>query len=144
MWILISEGVKPECITDELEYEYIIVTTELYYQEIVSYATSKLNIPQARFLHGKIFKLPYFNWKDYIEIYKSKISIIAEACYGGILSHHLGLPFFSPFVNVRIGYEKNDYYKMLENLDDYMQRTPERLPQSIGYLNKEWPEWKGV
>lgn len=135
--------IKPEQIKDIPDYEYIIVTTEVYYQEIVSYADRELNIPKTKFLHGKIFKIPYFNWEVYLKIYESNISIIAEACYGGILSHHLGLPFNSPFVNVRIGYENDDYYRMLSNIDKYMQSTPKTTPSGTNFSNKKWTGMEG-
>lgn len=133
---------KPEQITKKIEYEYIIVTTELYYNEIVEYGKNYLNIERSKFLHGKIFKIPNFSWERYMEIYKKTISIIAEACYGGIISNHLGLPFNSPFVNVRIGIEHDDYYKLLNHLDKYMTQSPNFEANNI-YVKKNWDGWEG-
>lgn len=115
--------VRPEKI-QEIVFDYIIVSAEKYYEEIVAYGVEVLKIDRSRFLHGKVFEIPCFDWKRYLEIYRSNISIVAELCYGGVLSHHLGLPFNSPFVNVRVG-DKTGYQKMLGRLDYYMSTPPE-------------------
>lgn len=115
--------IKPEEIQEFL-FDYIVVSTEKYYQEIVTYAVEMLKIDRRKFLHGKIFDIPCFDWKRYLTIYKSNVSIIAELCYGGILSNHLGLPFNSPFVNVRVE-NQIGYTKMLYRLDYYMSISPE-------------------
>ena len=86
-------------LISEIKYEYIIVTTELYYDEIVEYCKNYLNVDRNKILRGKIFKIPNFNWDSYIRIYEKSVSVIAEACYGGIMSNFLGLEFNSPFVN---------------------------------------------
>lgn len=115
--------IKPEEI-QEFTFDYIVVSTEKYYQEIVTYGVEILKIDRSRFLHGKIFEIPCFDWKRYLTIYQSNISIVAELCYGGILSNHLGLAFNSPFVNVRVDQGKG-YTKMLYGLDYYMSVSPE-------------------
>lgn len=88
------------------------------------------------------FKIPYFNWERYIEAYEKQISIVAEACYGGILCHNLGLQFNSPFVNVRIGLETNDYMKMIKKLDKYMMQTPSTKANNR-YANVDWNGMEG-
>lgn len=120
--------IKPEQILDMYggDFNYIIVSTEQYYQEIVAYGTKDLKIDRDKFMHGKIFEIPCFDWKRYIKVYKSDISIIAEFCYGGFLSHHLGLPFCSPFVNVRVG-TKLGYQKMIKQINNYMSLTPQLM-----------------
>lgn len=75
-------------------------------------------------MFGKIFEIPCFDWKRYLKIYESNISFVTELCYGGVLSHHLGLPFNSPFVNVMVG-DRIGYQKMLDRLDYYMSTSPE-------------------
>ena len=48
----------------------------------------------------------------------SKISVIAINCWGGLISHTLGLEFRSPFVNMFL--EEQDYLKLLSDLDYYL------------------------
>ncbi len=114
--------IKPEEMQD-ISFDYIIVSAEKYYQEIVTYGVETLKIDRNRFLHGKVFEIPCFDWKRYLTIYKSNISVISELCYGGMLCNHLGLPFNSPFVNVRVG-DKSGYQKLISRLDYYMSASP--------------------
>lgn len=58
------------------------------------------------------------------------------------MSNNLGLPFCSPFVNIRIGIEKNDYFKLLDKLDCYMQQSPTEYPKSMD-KNYNWNGWEG-
>ena len=113
--------IKPEEI-QEIAFDWIIVSSEKYYQEIITYGVDALKIDRNRMLSGKIFDIPCFDWKRYLEIYRSNISIVAELCYGGILSNHLGLPFNSPFVNVRV--ESPEYWKMINKINEYMSISP--------------------
>lgn len=62
--------------------------------------------------------------------------------WGGGISNSLGLPFHSPFVNVRVGLGKNDYYQLLECLDFYMENTPSEFPHSK-HLDLNWAGWEG-
>ena len=121
--------------------EYIVIATEQHYQEILRYGVEDLNIPREIFLKGSIFTIPYFDWKRYIKIYKGKISIVAECCYGGILSHCLGLPFYSPFVNLRVN-DRDSYTEMICNLNYYMSVSP--TTKNIGrYKDKDWTSIEG-
>lgn len=131
-----------EIASNGIIFDYIVVVTEKYYKEIVDYGSKFLLINRSRFLNGKVFKIPYFDWRKYIELYNSNLSIITENCSGGLLSHLLGLPFNSPFVNVRIGIEKNDFFKIVENLDEYMQQSPLQEPKTK-YYNYSWSGWEG-
>ncbi len=131
--------IKPEQILDMYRenFDYIIISAEKYYQEIVTYGVDVLKIDRKRFLFGKIFEIPRFDWKRYIAIYKSNISIVAELCYGGMLSHYLGLPFCSPFVNVRV--DNIGYWKMINRINGYMSIAPQlkesRQKDSKGYID---------
>lgn len=122
-----------DCVED---IEYIIVASDKFYNEIVAYGQKILQIPRRKFINGKVFQVPCFNWKRYLKIYESDLSIVSEACYGGKLSHQLGLPFNSPFVNVRIGNNRKDYSSLLNRLKDYMQMTPQPENQ-WGHIRKK-------
>lgn len=60
---------------------------------------------------------------------------------GGI-SNILGLPFCSPFVNVRVGIEKDDYFELIKKLDYYMEQTPAEIPK-LKYAAYNWNGWEG-
>lgn len=115
---------RPDSVSEEMGFEYIIVTTDIYFDEIVSWGMNEKGIDRSRFLHGQIFKIPHFNWNRYLQILEKKVSIIAEICYGGVLGKKLFLPMYSPFVNVTVGHRPGDYFKLLEKLDEYMAVSP--------------------
>lgn len=58
-------------------------------------------------------------------------------CYGGFLSHNLGLPFCSPFVNVRIGNGRVDYDELLSDIEHYMCIQP-KFENHGRYEGKDW------
>jgi hypothetical protein len=79
-----SDVIFPEDIsTSGIVYDYIIVCTSAYYKEIADYASRTLNIARSIIINGKVLKIPYFDWNNYIRLYKSGISIITESCLGG-------------------------------------------------------------
>lgn len=67
----------------EIDYEYIIVATSVYYKEICDYGSKELQIERKRFINGKVFLVPYFDWSRYINIYNNNVSIVTETCSGG-------------------------------------------------------------
>ena len=122
--------------------DYIIVATRRYYTEIARYGEQILGIDRKKFINGRVLKIPFFNWQDYLRIYEADISIVSDWCYGAVLSNTLGLPFNSPFVNVRVGYEWDDYHKLLSKLDYYMSYAPDK--ENIGkYKGKNWSGCEG-
>lgn len=133
--------IRPEQISNWGGY-YIIVASNRYYVDIITYGVEVLKIDRKKFLSGEIFKIPCFNWKKYIQIYKSDISIVSEICYGGVISSKLGLPFCSPFVNVKVGMDRNDYEKLLNQLDYYMSITPTEKNMEL-YRGRDWTSWEG-
>ncbi|NBH18701.1 DUF1919 domain-containing protein, partial [Clostridiaceae bacterium] len=84
----------------------------------------------------------YFEWNKYIKIYNDNVSLITETCLGGGISNILGLPFCSPFVNVRVGIEKDDYFELIEKLDYYMEQPPAEIPK-LKYTTYNWNGWEG-
>lgn len=74
-----------EVIQNGIEYENIIVTTDVYYKEICNYGSNILNIDRKKYINGRVLKIPHFDWDKYIRIYNSGISFIAEFCWGGII-----------------------------------------------------------
>ena len=53
-------------------------------------------------------------------LYNKDFTILASDCNGTFMYHDMGLPFLSPTINLTIG--MNDFVKMLENLEWYMQQ----------------------
>lgn len=99
------------------DFDYIIVMSDTFYQEIVEEAVS-LGIHRERILPYRILDIPYMNFDKYIELKSSRVSIISNNCWGGIVYHSLGLECLSPFKNLFL--EDEDYIRLLSNLRGYL------------------------
>lgn len=73
-------------------------------REIIQVAT-QLNIPKEKILGDCIACIPGFTLEKYRQLQRSQLSIFAIHCFGGLISHSLGLPFLSPFVNMFLNEE---------------------------------------
>lgn len=89
----------------------------------------------------KIRKIPGFDSEKYQKLQEHPVSIVSEMCVGGALYRALGLRYESPFINVRIGLERNDYFEFLNHLDEYMSRTPSLQPGPI-YKDCDFIGWE--
>lgn len=64
-------------------------------------------------------------------LYNKDFTILASDCNGTFMYHDMGLPFLSPTINLTIG--MNDFVKMLENLEWYMQQDIVELKGDYKY-----------
>lgn len=99
------------------EIDYVVVTSEEYYKDICWTAVEQ-GFDAERIIQAKVFCLPYFNFEEYVNLLHSKISIIANNCWGGTVYHTLGLQFLSPFINMFE--EDDDYIRIVNNLEYYL------------------------
>lgn len=107
---------------DEIDLEsidYIVVTSEKYYMDIYKKAV-RLGFEESRIMQGKVFCLPYFDIENYANLLNSKVSIIANNCWGGAAYHTLGMRFLSPFINMFL--HDVDYLRLLGNLRYYLKQ----------------------
>lgn len=103
---------------DVTKVDYIIVTSEEYFEQICEMAMQVLSIEKERIVKGRVFLYPMFDFKEYIELRKSNVSIIANNCWGGLAYHQLGMEFSSPFINMFV--KDEEYLKLLNNLRGYL------------------------
>lgn len=101
-----------------IEYDLLIIMNKNNYKEIVQDAVSKHHIPREKIISYKILQIPKLNIEKYIELKKSRISIISNNCWGGIAYHTLGLEVLSPFKNLFV--LDHDYIRLLGNLQHYL------------------------
>lgn len=134
--------ISPEEIQCLSREDKCIVSSSKFFDEIVESGSSQLGLSRDMFIKGNILRYPFFSWKEYLSIKKRRTSIVAEACYGGILSNLLDLRFNSPFVNLKVGIEPDDYYKLLNKLLDFMKRPPSEGAKEK-YKNKSFIGWEG-
>lgn len=100
-----------------LDIDYFLVMSEKYFLEIFE-ELLLLGIDKKKILVSKILYIPYFNWKKYLKIQKSDLSIICNNCVGGIIYNTLGLECKSPCKNLAI--PEDSFLKLVHNLEYYM------------------------
>lgn len=103
----------------EYNFDYIIITSERRYKDIVQEAVS-LGIDSKKLINVRVFSLPKFDFMKYTNILESNISIISNDCWGGLVYHTLDIQNKSPFINTFI--EDEDYITLLGNLEHYMKQ----------------------
>ena len=94
--------------------------------EVVKFAC-RLHVPEEKLLGDWIVCAPGFTLDKYRRLQRSRLSILSKNCFGGIISHMLGLPFRSPTVNMLF---LDEYFvKFLRTPQIYLKETPyfERL-----------------
>lgn len=103
----------------EVSYDYIVVLSDKYFNDIVSEAAQEYAIPINRFIKYSVLQIPNLNFSDYIKLRESGISIISNNCWGGIAYNTLGLECRSPFKNLFVS--DNDYLLLLHDLNHYLE-----------------------
>ena len=86
--------------------------------EVVKFAKS-INLDTEKLLGDWIVCIPGFTLKKYRQLQRSKLSIFSINCFGGTLSHTLGLPFSSPLVNMYL--IEDEYIRFLRSPRVYME-----------------------
>ena len=82
----------------------------------------RINLPEEKLLGDWIVCIPGFTLDKYRELQGSHLSILAYDCFGGMLSHLLGLPFFSPFVN--LSFIQSKYFvQFLRDPHGYLEKN---------------------
>lgn len=122
----------------EIEFDYIIVTIKDYWGAVQEAEVLYGNQIQEQMIAGRVLQYPEFDFDQYIKIRKHVPSIISQDCFAGLLYHNLGLPFLSPTINMF--WMKEDYYKLLSNLKEYMKKP--LVFKEMGWarrLEREYP-----
>lgn len=120
----------------DLEYDLLIVMNERNFDEIVEEAVHICNVPREKIVPYWVFEIPGLDLGRYMELRKSRISIISNNCWGGLVYRTLGLEVLSPFKNLFL--EDADYIKLLKNLRHYMESEPQFCEYSTDIHSQEW------
>lgn len=83
-------------------------------------AARQLNLPEEKLLGDRVVCIPGFTLKKYRQLQRSRLSIFSINCFGGFISHTLGLTFRSPFVNMFFNSEK-EYLRFLRAPRVYLE-----------------------
>lgn len=82
----------------------------------------QFNLPVEKLLGDWIVCIPGFTLDKYRELQRSRLSIISKNCFGGLISHTLGLPLRSPFVNMDV--QMPYFLKFLSAPNHYIEQEP--------------------
>lgn len=121
---------KSDLFAGKVEYDYIIVTVDdnRIYKEIANEAVAG-GISRDIILPVKIFKIPFFNFDEYIEIKKSNLSIISDYCFAGLLYHRFGFEFTSPTINMFT--DNENFYRFISNLEENLKLPMEKIDDTV-------------
>ena len=81
----------------------------------------QLKLPEEKLLGDWIVTIPGFTLEKYRRLQRSRLSIFSMNCFGGFISHTLGLPFRSPFVNMFL--DEQGFIKFLREPRAYMEKN---------------------
>lgn len=128
-WRVIYKSMIPT-----INFDYIIVMSDKFYEEIVLEAMS-LGTDRGQILSYKVLDIPNIDLNKYIHLKNSQISIISNNCWGGLVYNSLGLECLSPFKNLFL--EDDDYLRLLINLRDYLEMPLEFVRFEIEIHSKQ-------
>lgn len=100
-----------------IQYDYIVVMSDIYFEEIVRELVGG-GIERRKIITYRVLQIPHFDFDQYIKLKESNVSIISNNCWGGVIYRTLGLECLSPFKNLSL--EEKDYLKLLNNFKYYM------------------------
>lgn len=106
---------------ETLDYDYIIIMSDDYYEEILNEALIK-GVKRQKIIPYKILQIPNINLSRYFYLKEKQISVISNNCWGGVIYSTLGLECLSPFKNLYLTDE--DYLKVISNLEYYIKLEP--------------------
>ncbi len=88
----------------------------------ITQAARQFRLPEEKLLGDWIVCIPGFTLDKYRRLQRSRLSIFSINCFGGFVSHLLGLPFRSPFINLWL--ENEDFIKFLRAPRVYLEYPP--------------------
>ncbi len=103
----------------DMAFDYLIVSSSLYFQEIVKEA-KKLNISEDKIINGSVMKLPFFDFRRYVSLVANRITILSDDCWGGYIYHRLNMKFYSPCINIK--WQKDSFVKFIQKPRYYLSQ----------------------
>ncbi|MBD3878526.1 MAG: DUF1919 domain-containing protein [Quinella sp. 1Q5] len=86
----------------------------------VTQEAKQFNLPEEKILGDWIVTIPGFVLKKYRQLQRSRLSIFSINCFGGLMYNTLGLPFYSPFINMFLS--PAGYFSFLHEPRVYMEK----------------------
>lgn len=126
--------IKPDNLIADISFDYLIVGVidDQTNKEIISKALA-LGINRDVILPLRIFKIPFFDFDEYIKIKNSNISILSDRCFAGLLYHKFGMKFTSPTINMFS--DNENYLRFLRNIKSHLA---EPMVEVEDYIEKPY------
>ena len=122
------------------QYDIILVAgaRQVGMSEVTKFARA-INLDTDKILGDWIVCIPGFTLQKYRQLQRSRLSIFSMNCFGGIISHTLGLPFLSPFVNLYL--KEKDYLRFLSNPHFFINQKLvfERISDDLTEIPNNYP-----
>mgnify|MGYP002855123456 CR=1 FL=1 len=122
----------------KVNFDFVLITggsddingtaPDIHYGDIIS-KLKIFHIPEDKILLDRVLCIPQFTFEKYEQLKKSKPTIFAMNCFGGVIYHRFGMQFYSPIINMFL--DEKDMIRFL--------RAP------MAYINSEikFHKWHG-
>lgn len=119
------------------DFDYIILTMcdKRLQEEAIEILLFK-GYPRENIILGRVFENAFFNFDVYIEIKKSRVSIVSDTCLAGYVYHDWGLQFTSPTINMFAA--NSEYYKFIKNIEENICLPMNKYSDN---LEEFYPDW---
>ena len=77
---------------------------------------------RAKLIPRRLLDMKGFSFSRYMDLSRSRISILSNCCWAGLTYHYFQLEFLSPTINLFI--TDGDYIRFLENLEALLKAEP--------------------
>ncbi len=100
-------------------FDYIVVAVQNSYIRQIKNQLRRI-IADNKILSIDIFGIIDFDFKEYIKLLDSKVSILSANCWGGMTYSSLHMEFLSPTIN--LFFETDEMFtRFVSNLEEYME-----------------------
>ena len=103
----------------DLDFDYLLISSHRFFDEIAAEAMGEYGVQREKIVPGRVFFIPGFEFGLYARVKESRISIVSNNCWGGVVSNALGLQGLSPFKNAYM--RRPDYLRLLADIRRYCE-----------------------
>ncbi len=99
----------------------VLVCTEKHFDEDLNEVIS-IGVAREKLIPCCLLSINGFSFSRYMQLSRSRVSILSNCCWGGLTYNYFKLPFLSPTINLLI--TDDDYILFLEHLDQMLDTEP--------------------
>ena len=107
---------KQEALRAPFDY-LLLCVNESAYDGVLAEITETYGIPRSQVVCSHVLRSPNFDFREYMELRTSHVSIVAPLCWSGLACSTLDLRCESPFRNMFINWDS--YRRVLSDIKHY-------------------------